>query len=881
MTRLTLALTMLLLAVPALATVPSDSATTAGPYACDGSDTTFTFNFGIDATTDLQVIRITIATGAAETLSTGYSVTSANTNDPQNFTSGGTVTFTTAPAATYQIFLRRSTAKTQNLNVDDEDVEEAIDKLTRGWQEVVRDLGLCVKIQPNEAGDTVQLAPKGTAGYVYRAAGGNFSLATPIAGAVAMSAPWDDVVTGAGSNSNNLLVKADLNLDHVFDVRDYGTTDDTAAIQAAEAAADDAGGILFFPPGDYELTDDLTTSANVALQFAPGATISVATTKTLTINNPQNIVGTDPTQKLFVLNGTGRVVFTVGGEISANWWGLSTSESAANNATVMNEVLSVGFGYHCDVGIWGNETDTFPCGQVSYTNAGSVKAGIRILGRGNRATFDHSSLTGSQVAWSFVQTVTHAVEWSTVLDNIKLIGPEATLDADIAHFVDLGAGETRIDCVAAHGYSTSDVVRIAGTTNYNGVYTITQVDADSFKITHAFVADDAAGITNRSAWRSGWNSTTTKGLSAAWMLGLKLNNVEIKFFNTGFYATECYLRDTGCLFWACENGMILTDGCTVGYHQSTYDTNWNNVILQANAGGVYGQTFQNCLLQAAGNNAVTMDANTGFSIFGIALNDCYFESIGNTTGSLGRAIALGQTTAGVDRGGNVYGIEIRGGVWSAIYGSPVYGALTNGGQVHGVNISNITEIAQPSDIDGYLRNSVVMTTSAAGSTAVPDPVWFYDNSGAVHYPVLETDTILQVTKTKKITIGHVGETTTDFAWTTAANHTQQNLDLGAVIPAHARVLDVTIICTEALVGESDITIGAGNASAGAEFITGASCDALDDTVASAAGAAAFVAASNAAQHLWISGDPSDATWADQTAGTWLVAITYIDVAAVE
>ncbi len=145
----------------------------------------------------------------------------------------------------------------------------------------------------------------------------------------------------------------------------------------------------------------------------------------------------------------------------------------------------------------------------------------------------------------------------------------------------------------------------------------------------------------------------------------------------------------------------------------------------------------------------------------------------------------------------------------------------------------------------------------------------------------ESSTLRLVTKTKKVTVGHMGETGTDFAWATAAGHAAANLDLGAVIPAHARVLDVTIICTQALVGQTDITIGAGNAGGGVEFFAAASCDDLNETVASAAGAAAFVSASNAAQHLWLVGDPTDANWADQTAGEWAVFVTYIDIAAAE
>lgn len=44
-----------------------------------------------------------------------------------------------------------------------------------------------------------------------------------------------------------------------------------------------------------------------------------------------------------------------------------------------------------------------------------------------------------------------------------------------------------------HGLVTNDLVTISDTTNYNGDFTITRVDANSFTIIKAFVADDATG----------------------------------------------------------------------------------------------------------------------------------------------------------------------------------------------------------------------------------------------------------------------------------------------------------------------------------------------------------------------------------------------------
>lgn len=44
----------------------------------------------------------------------------------------------------------------------------------------------------------------------------------------------------------------------------------------------------------------------------------------------------------------------------------------------------------------------------------------------------------------------------------------------------------------AHGLSTEDIITIRGTTNYNGVFSITVVDVNSFYITDTWVSDDGA-----------------------------------------------------------------------------------------------------------------------------------------------------------------------------------------------------------------------------------------------------------------------------------------------------------------------------------------------------------------------------------------------------
>ena len=64
----------------------------------------------------------------------------------------------------------------------------------------------------------------------------------------------------------------------------------------------------------------------------------------------------------------------------------------------------------------------------------------------------------------------------------------------ITGYADFGvaAGDTVTVSDASHGLATGDFVVIRGTTNYNGVWQITDIDGDSFYILDTWVADDGA-----------------------------------------------------------------------------------------------------------------------------------------------------------------------------------------------------------------------------------------------------------------------------------------------------------------------------------------------------------------------------------------------------
>ena len=66
----------------------------------------------------------------------------------------------------------------------------------------------------------------------------------------------------------------------------------------------------------------------------------------------------------------------------------------------------------------------------------------------------------------------------------------------ISAFADYGATVTGTVKATSntHGLATGDIITISGTTNYNGTFVITKIDANDFYFTDTWVANDGASI---------------------------------------------------------------------------------------------------------------------------------------------------------------------------------------------------------------------------------------------------------------------------------------------------------------------------------------------------------------------------------------------------
>lgn len=154
------------------------------------------------------------------------------------------------------------------------DVQTAMDDLQDGWQ--ADDTGkLDVAGGTMTGALTLSGAPSSTLhaatkDYVDTAA----AAAVPLAGGTMTGA-----LTLSGAPTSNLHAATKLYVDNAvgggaglyYNVLDYGatgdgTTDDKTAIQNAINAADDAGGIVFLPPGNYALSSGLTMSSYTHIQ---------------------------------------------------------------------------------------------------------------------------------------------------------------------------------------------------------------------------------------------------------------------------------------------------------------------------------------------------------------------------------------------------------------------------------------------------------------------------------------------------------------------------------------------------------------------------------------------------------------------------------------
>lgn len=317
---------------------------------------------------------------------------------------------------------------------------------------------------------------------------------------------------------------------------------------------------------------------------------------------------------------------------------------------------------------------------------------------------------------------------------------------------------------------------------------------------------------------------------------------------------------------------------------NTAGTGEDALNLDATAGGIDIDFATAKNMAITGGQFIVTSNESVASAINLVTNTGVLETIvaTNTQGTDEGAITLTSTAGGVDiNAAALKNITLDGGqilLESADDVASSIALTTNNGTSETIVVTNT---------QGTAVGAVTLTATAGGITLASSAGTSFSDDDISNVGKVALDTIVDdatatigyFTKTRKVTIGHVGDATADFQWATGANHTAQNLDLGSVVPAFARVVDVCVICTETMVGQTNMLLVVGNQSAGTEFITSTDCDTINNAIAGAAAGTPFVAINNAASNVWVNGDPDDNTWAAMSAGQWTVLITYQDNSA--
>jgi hypothetical protein len=135
------------------------------------------------------------------------------------------------------------------------------------------------------------------------------------------------------------------------------------------------------------------------------------------------------------------------------------------------------------------------------------------------------------------------------------------------------------------------------------------------------------------------------------------------------------------------------------------------------------------------------------------------------------------------------------------------------------------------------------------------------------------DTYKSVQTVKK-TIGGVGVAGCDFNFATAANQTEQPIDLGSIIPARAKIMSVTLFSEAEFTGAVSLGCKVGVGSGGDSILT--STNMFSGTAVGDSGLLTSFAPTRVAEKIWVSATPG-ANWSNVTAGKLTAYVTFINV----
>lgn len=186
-----------------------------------------------------------------------------------------------------------------------------------------------------------------------------------------------DYVNGIGGTDGNATIFPEL-----YGAVGDGTTDDTAAIEAALTACPDTGCRIVLTQV-YRTVSDENMTSRAEYVFNNGGKLDPDTGTTVTFPDPNKIVAR-PDQELFT--GAGLIKFTDPGTIYVDWWGPAKDGTtddyakldAAHDAAAANSTLVLGAGTYLTDSEWLITTGVNVTGVCGVSTGTTIKAGASI-----------------------------------------------------------------------------------------------------------------------------------------------------------------------------------------------------------------------------------------------------------------------------------------------------------------------------------------------------------------------------------------------------------------------------------------------------------------------------------------------------------------------
>jgi hypothetical protein len=242
------------------------STTNTVSYTGDASTTAFPVTyafFGTGTSAEIEVIEVTIATGAEVTKSNGsdYTVTGGEGTT-------GTVIAATAPAATVKWVINRITTQTQETDYVENDPfpaeshEQALDRLTMISQEQERALGRTTQLPDGYTGSfdpTLPTSFTADSALVVNSGGDGWSIG-PTTTEISNAQTYASNASTSASNAATSETNAATSASNASTSETNAATSETNAANSAAAAAASAAGIFWKEPVVNATTANITLS---------------------------------------------------------------------------------------------------------------------------------------------------------------------------------------------------------------------------------------------------------------------------------------------------------------------------------------------------------------------------------------------------------------------------------------------------------------------------------------------------------------------------------------------------------------------------------------------------------------------------------------------